>query len=89
MKAASLESNGKIKIIEKSIPNIEPDECLIKVVKCGNNYTNSHYNYYISLTFFPIEQSIIYWVIFFSLNNLKYFFLPLCAIFFLSLSFFL
>jgi len=35
MKAASLESNGKIKIIEKSIPNIEPDECLIKVVKCG------------------------------------------------------
>jgi|TARA_B100001093_G_C26855913_1_gene1027398 L-iditol 2-dehydrogenase len=35
MKAASLQSNGKIKIIEKSIPTIGNDECLIRVDNCG------------------------------------------------------
>ena len=52
MKAASLESNGKIKIVEKKIPKIEPDECLIKVDKCGicssdihRGFSNGAYSY--------------------------------------------
>jgi L-iditol 2-dehydrogenase len=35
MKAASLKSNKVIKIIDKQIPNLHLDECLIKVHSCG------------------------------------------------------